>query len=448
MPRRITCLLLALVVGCTSPPARYDDGLDRWQELDAEQTPRDERPVLDETGGLPAHVRYAERNNPGLQASMQRWRAALARVPEATSLPDPRLTLGIFVDEVETRVGPMDWRVGLSQSFPWIGTLDLAGQAALERAEAAREEFEARRLKVAASVRDTWHEYAYVQAAVDVTRAHLDLLLSWEEVARTRYATGLGTESDVIRAQVELGKLDDRVRTLEDLRRPVAARFNATLDRAPDAKVPVGSMTVTSGLHVDGEALQARLVETSPALRALRRSIEAATHQVDLADKQFYPDFSIGLDYTAIGSARASGVQGSGDDALAITAGISLPLRRDRYRAGAARAKAELAAAHAALREAHNRLAADLELALYSLRDAERRLGLYRDTLVPKGRQSVESTTVAYQAGDAGFLDLIDAQRLLLEFQLAAARAHADHGQALAEVERITGVSLHTEDGP
>ena len=95
--------------------------------------------------------------------------------------------------------------------------------------------------------------------------------------------------------------------------------------------------------------------------------------------------------------------------------------------------------------EALNRLRAELEMALYRFRDGGRRVTLFRDSLIPKGEESVQALDTAYQSGDEGFLDLIDAERVLLEFQLQAARAEADRAKALAEIERITGISLHAE---
>ena len=170
--------------------------------------------------------------------------------------------------------------------------------------------------------------------------------------------------------------------------------------------------------------------------------IEAARHGVELAKKAFYPDFAIGVDYTFIGEAEGPGVAGSGDDAFALTLGLELPIWRSSYAAGYREAEALEKAARLEHAGAANRLGLKLETALYRYRDGERRVELLRDTLIPKGEEAVASLDSSYRAGDQGFLDLVDAQRVLLEFQLQAARAEADHAQALAEIERITGLAL------
>jgi len=438
---------ILITAACSSPPAAYDRGLQAW-EHQAVRVPDGMPDRIDETSTLDDQVRWATFHNPAVRAATQRWRAALERLPQSADLPDPRLSLGWFVQEVETRTGPMDWRLGISQSFPWFGTLDLRGRVEASLAEGARERLLAARLDIAQVVRDAYHELAWLAEDIEVTRSHRDLLVSWETVARTRYATGLGTDADVIRAQVELGILDDRLLSLQDLRLPLAAQLNAALDRPADAPLPPASLAPAPVEFemLDAATLRAELVATSPVLRALQWQITASEHGTALADKGFYPDVSLGLEYTSIGPARTPGVSGSGDNVLALTTGIGLPLRRARLRAAVSQAEAELAASRAELDRARNDIAAQLELELYHVRDAERRIDLYRDSLVPKGRQSVLSITAAYQAGDADFLDLVDAQRVLLEFQRTAARAQADQAQARARVDRLTGKQLPQEN--
>jgi outer membrane protein TolC len=314
--------------------------------------------------------------------------------------------------------------------------------------EAEREAFEAARLDVVRRVRDVWYELVWLRSAVLVTEGHRELIGVWEEVALSRYAAGEGGQADVIRAQVELGKIDNELQALSDLRRPIVARLNAALGRPAATPFPKVGDELPVLPAFDEAALVAALPGSSPVLRALARRVAAAEHGADLADKQAYPDFVLGLDYTFIGDAAMPGVSGSGDDALAVTLGLELPIYRDRIRAGIAQARAEHSAARGEAADAEHRPGAELELALYELRDAHRRVGLYRDTLVPKGEESLDAIAGAYRAGDAGFLDIIDAERVLLEFQLAEARAGTDLARSLARLEALTGTRLHEDPTP
>jgi outer membrane protein TolC len=449
-------LFVALLASCASPPS--GDGSVRpapaWEPLRAapeaqprrsDPDPQDHGAELSADAGLADLLRFARANNRGIDAALRRWQHAHERVPQATALPEPRLTVSAMLEHVQTRVGPMEGSVGLMQAFPWFGELDLAGEIAYQEAEVAREMLAAEILELDERVREAWYEMAWLEQAILVTAANRELLVHWESVARARMETGLGSHADVVRAQVELGKVENQHLTLLDMRRPLAARLNAALGRPADAPLPAASLPAEAPPELDAERLAAALAQTSPTLRAQGYRAVAARRGIDLADKAFYPDLALGVEYTAIGSAVMPGVDGSGDDAIALTLGVDLPVWRSAYRAGARGAEARARAARMEELDAHDRLSAELQMVLYRFRDADRRVGLYRDGLVPKGSEAVQALDIAYQAGDEGFLDLIDAQRVLLEFQLQAARAETDRAQALAETERITGVQMITE---
>ncbi|MFT7669208.1 MAG: cobalt-zinc-cadmium efflux system outer membrane protein [Planctomycetota bacterium] len=440
----ILCLALA---GCTSGPHHYRSSLSSWEQLCSDRAALAAPDIedFDESAGLAELLSYARANSPAMGAAFQHWKGALELVPQVMALPNPRLTLGAYLSEVETRVGPMQGRVGLAQPFPWFGKLELAGDVAFEESEAAREMLEVVRLELDERVRNTWYEYAWVEKAIRINEGNRDLLAHWERVARTRMETGLGRHADVIRAQIELGKLEDRVQTLMDLRRPLAASLNASLNRSAAASLPQPRFSQDEIQVIDGKWLSESLTSSSPLLRAQDHRIRSAEHGIDLADKAFYPNFLVGADYTLIGSAENPAVSGSGDDALALTLGFDLPIWRSSYEAGSRQAEAKMRGSTLERDELLNKLSAQLEMALYKFRDASRRVELFGGSLVPKGEQSIQALNTGYQSGNEGFLDLIDAQRVLLEFQLQEARAMADRAKALATTERITGIQLNQE---
>ncbi len=126
------------------------------------------------------------------------------------------------------------------------------------------------------------------------------------------------------------------------------------------------------------------------------------------------------------GAAAMDGVDGSGDDALMATVGFTLPIWRGKYDAGSREALNRYAQAVSSKQEVANSLGLDLERAHYQYRDAGRKSALYRTSLLPKGRQSLEAIRNAYEAGNSSFLDLVDAQRLVLEFELSLALAETN----------------------
>jgi len=446
--RRCRALLVALVLAalqsCAPPSERRARDTLRQIEQGAFApalrggAARPDLPKLAESSTLDDYLKYAALNNPGLRAAFERWRAALERVPQVTALPEPKLTFGYFIRRVETRVGPQRFRLGLSQMFPWFGKRDLRGSVALAEAQAAYEQLEAARLKLGYRVQDAYYELYYLARALAITKENVELLKYIESVARARYRVRRAEYADVIRAEVELGKHQDQYHTLDDMKAPMAARLNAALNRAPDAPVPLPKTIPHDTLEADPKEILAWMRATNPELKALEAEIARQQAAVRLAKKNYYPDLTLGLSYIETGSARMP-TSDSGQDAVIAEVGGTLPIWRRKYRAAEREAAARLRSARESVSERHNALAAQVKLTLFKLRDAERKLHLYRDTLVPKAQASLKATQAAYRAGKATLTDLIDSERVLLAFRLEQERALANRAQRLAELEMLVG---------
>lgn len=401
----------------------------------------EELPVLDESSTVEDYLTYAALNNPGLEAAFHRWQAALEGTAQAGTLPDPRFTYGYFIREVETRVGPQRQRFGVSQSFPWTGTLKLRRDAAALAAEAERQHYEAAKLELFRRVKLAFHEYAFLARAVEITGENVELMTWFERVARSRYKVGSANHADIIKAQVELARLEDRLISLRDRLRPAAARLNSELNRERGAPLPLPGPVEAAPVVVDEAALYAAVGET-PRLEAIDRAAERERVAAELARKGLYPGFTLSLDYLETGSALDPATPDSGKDPLMAMVSVNIPLWRESTRAAEREARARENAALLRREEEENRLGARLEEALFAFRDAERKIDLYGNSLLPKARQSLEVTQKAYSAGKAGFIDLVDAQRTLLDFRLARERALADRAEKLAEIEEIVGTEL------
>ena len=245
---------------------------------------------------LPDYLRYAALHNSGLQAAFEEWKGALQQIPQAKALPDPRFTYGYFIEEVETRVGPQRQRVSVTQVFPWFGTIEARTDAAAAAARAARKRYEAKKLQLFYEVRDAFFEYVYLQRAIGIARDNLDLIRHFEEVVRSKYVTATAGHPDIIRAQVELATLDDKLKTLEELRTPIVARLNAVLNR-PGGMLPWPRQMLTSPANVNRSELFDTLRQQNPELQALDFEAESARSRVELAKKKFYPDLGIGVDW-------------------------------------------------------------------------------------------------------------------------------------------------------
>ena len=211
----VLIIILFLAAGCTTVQERraFSDWKEENQRFSGSRVEDANLPELAENATLDDYVLYAMLNNPGLHAAFERWKAALEKVTPARTLPDPRFTYANYIKEVETRVGPQEHKFGLAQTFPWFGKLDLRGEMALQDAQAERQRYEAEKLDLIYRVKNIYYEYGYLAQAINIARDNVTLLTHFESVARAKYRGGAGLQSAVIKVQVELGKLEDRLRS-------------------------------------------------------------------------------------------------------------------------------------------------------------------------------------------------------------------------------------------
>ncbi len=441
-------ILAALFIsGCASEDSQAEFEHYNWTDFDighnviAAESIEDtsELSELTENSGLSDYLAYAALNNPGLEAAFNRFKAALERVPQVKALPDPRFNYKYFIEEVETRVGPQRQSFGISQLFPWFGKLDLRGDVAGQAANAARQRYEAAKLKLFFEVKDAYYEYYYLAKSIAITKENVSLIKHLESVARSRYKAAIGTHPDVIRAQVEIGKLEDRYRTLLDMRHPIVARLNAALNRPVEAAIPWPTEIQYEEIEVVDQELLAKLITENPELKALDSQIKQNQKNIELAKKDYYPDFTLGLSLIDTDDSSVGNPRDNGKDPVVASVSINIPLWREKYAAGVREARNRYFAVRQERREKANSLSSTLKMTLYRFRDAERKIDLYRDALLPKAKESLKVTESGFRAAKGSFTDLIDAQRILLEFALSYERALANRSQSLAKLEMLVG---------
>lgn len=491
---RLTVVFALVASGCATPqsshPRRYHprgpgDPAGKSAAIDT-PAPKVADPVLDNSATVEDYLAYAAMNNAGLEAAFNRWRAAVERVPQVESLPDPRLTYRYFIKEVETRVGPQKQGVGLSQTFPWFGKLGLRGDAAGESAGAERQRYESAKLALFYEVKQAYNDYYYLGRAIAVVQENLGLIEYLEGVARARYRTAAASHPDVIRAQVELGKLEDQLKALRELRGPIVARLNAALNRPAAEERPFPDEVSHERLEPADDVVITMMAENNPELRALEHRIKQSQYEFELTRKEYYPDLTLGVEYTEVGQPPRSGAPGfsnpaalrsasrissgigdvidsyaigrsfaqgprpddAGQDIWMVSLSMNLPIWQQKYAAGEREAYARKLATMSERKQREHDLTATVKRALYEYRDAERKILLYRDTLIPKAKESIESTETAFRAGAATFLELVDAERSLLKFELSYERALANRSTRLAELDRLVGTAVPRLSSP
>ncbi|MDF1545516.1 MAG: TolC family protein [bacterium] len=430
-------LLLTISASATNPNQAVADSLFSAYEPDSQIVFR-----TDSTTGLDDYLAYAALQSPSLRQAFYHWKAALEKTGYAGVLPDPMLSYGYFIENVETRVGPQNQRFSLKQSIPWFGTLGSKKDIANESANIAYRKYQAEKLKLFYSVRSAYYDLYYIGRDIELTSDNLELLKFWESVARTKYKVALKKHPDVIKAQVELGKLEDRLLTLQDQVGPMAARLRAEVNLPDTISISIPSMIEIVETEVEPQVVIANALQYNPNLNAISHLIDKERAGVRLAGKASSPNFTFGVDYIETGDALNPSMDESGKDPFVFGVGINLPIWFGKNNAKKNEAKAKLQAAKYGYADAQNRLVAFAEKIVFQYSDALRKTRLYRDGLIPKAEQALNASYAAYQVAETDFLNVLDAQRQLIAFQLRYERAVADLATSRAKIEMITGSEL------
>jgi len=186
---------------------------------------------------LEGYLNRALSHNPGMTAFEQRYDAAMQRIPQAASLPDPKLQITHFVESVQTRTGPQENVLALSQTLPWFGKLSSGKQAASAEAEALWFAYQDQQLKLARAVSVAYYEYGYLGQGIRLTRENRDLLGKLEPIVETKVKGGADLNA-LLRLKVEIGKVDDRLQTLKQKKEAQSAKLGELLAMPEVAALP------------------------------------------------------------------------------------------------------------------------------------------------------------------------------------------------------------------
>lgn len=378
--------------------------------------------------------------NPGLAALEARVRSVAERPAQARSLPDPKASVTAFLETPETRVGPVRGRAELSQRFPWFGKLGLREQAAIHQVSAARDGLEAVRLSHLTEARVLYYEIGFLDVFARLTREDRDTLQYFEELARARYAAGIGLQQDVLKIQAEITRDEIKLLNIDKQRTSAVASLNALRNRPEWVDIPEVELPSLPSLVLDPQALRPRAEADRPEVAVAEAEIRRATALVELARKRYAPDITVGLTYSLVDprddpQARLSPPEDNGQDNLGISLALNLPIRRKRLSAGVDEALAARSAAEGQRQQILTDIGRSLDDLTARIPLIWSQLRLFDDVLVLQSEESLRSAESAYAAGAVNALDLLDAERVLLEARTASERARADYAIALARLE-------------
>ena len=388
--------------------------------------PGDARPALprlDTNAPLHDFLLFAMLNHPQVEAAYSDWASSVRRITVERSLPDPRLTFQSDIADMVMTLMP-----GLMMDFPGPGKLKWAANVATAESEARYFVFENAILQTAFALKKSYFQLHFLNAKVSVNRDTLQLVEQIERLARTQNEVGKVTLQDVLRAQIEQERLTTEIENLEDSRNPLLAQFKAALGlKAEDAAPPVPQKFESTPLDLTSDKLFATALARNPRLKAMEAEVRRADASIRLAYKARVPDFSLGIE----ADVKAYPV------VVTPQIGVTLPIWRDKIAAQIAGAQSGKRAAEARLSAEQIALAVEFAEKTFMFRESSRTLELLTQRLLPKARQSLEVAQSGYVSGKVDFLNLLDAERTLLEFQLSEVEARVQRELALAELSLL-----------
>jgi outer membrane protein, heavy metal efflux system len=401
-------------------------------------------PVTDKLGPtltVDQAVAEALEANPDIRAAVRRVSLAQIKTTTARSLDDPMLMVRDWQTPLRK---PWDLNQAqlmfmVQQTFPNREKRGMRARVAGDSAELAAADLETMRQEVVAQVRKTCADLTRNADALKVHDHQYALLKEALAAALAEYTTGKVSQADVLRAQMAVTRLNEHMIELEQERDSTRAQLDALLGRRPDEVVEISGSYSEPAAVPSIEALESAAIEHRPELAALRKQIAAAQDESHLARMATKPDFTVGLGYMLMPTGSTF------RNAYMAEFSMNMPrFNRDRHDQEAKQADAATAVTQAELDTRITAVFLEVRQAQIDLFAAQKRVKLYRDTLLPQADAAFKAATAAYQHNRAEFGSLIDSQNLLLDIQTAFYNAEAAVDTGVARLERATGAPLST----
>ncbi len=387
----------------------------------------------------------AERNNPQIQAARQAWQAAQQVPTQVSTRPDPQFTVQHFsVGSPRPFAGYTNSEfayigLGVSQDFPYPGKLRLRGEVAKREADVLQQRYESVRRSVLAGIKSAYFQLGYLSRTLVILESDGGLLQQVDKAAEARYRSGMGNQQDLLQAQLEQTKLLREI-TMHHLEvAKLQAQIKQLLNRAQSSPDIEPADLSETPLEYSFEQLLSATKTQNPEISGAEKMVERQSLQVDLARKDFYPDFNLQYMWQRTDPTKFRAY-------YMLSFGIRVPIYRGRkQRPELAQAEAELNRSRSEYEAQSQRVAFELRTEYETAQKTAELLKVYREGLLPQARAEFQAGVAAYQNNRQDFQALLasflDVLRLDEEYWQRA----AEHETALARLEELTGLALREE---
>ncbi|UGS19847.1 TolC family protein [Flavobacterium cyclinae] len=375
----------------------------------------------------------AAENNPELKAKYKEFEAAMQKIPQVSSLPDPNLSMGYFISPVETRLGPQNMRFSLTQMFPWFGTLKAQKNAATLMAESKYQAFLNAKNQLYSQVATAYYPLYELLKLKDIEQENIKILESYKNIANAKFENGKGSLVDVLRVDIMIKDAQTNLEILNKKEPALTSWFNSILNRKYDEKIVVSKKIETIELPIE---YRKDSIATNPILQELELKKQASEATIEAARKQGLPKLGIGLDYVFVGNGM-NNFPDSGKDVIMPMVTVSLPIFRKKYDAAVTEAKL-MQENYSFQKEAYeNKLNGTYYKLVFELQKERDLLKLYEGQVITLSK-SLSLLFAYYSNANKDFEEVLRMQQELLKYQKLQLSSISTFHVKLAELDYLT----------
>ena len=437
------------------------------------------------------YLELATKNNPTVLQRYNEYQAALQKVPQVGSLPDPTLEMGVFLSPMELMAGYQVADIKLMQMFPWFGVLKNAKDEMSLMAKAKYETFRDAKLQVQYDVQRNWFDLYRVRQNISISEKNVELLKTIERLTLVKFKYGstsgnsssiasssmsgssapttsssgmntmggsgissptrpsssasssaMGSTSggsglaDVYQIQIEMSELENNIASLKSEEQVVMTRFNSQLNRPLETSVEVADLLSSEPLDISFLSVNDSMFTQNPMLGMLQYENLSLTARKKMVTKMGLPMVGIGLNYSVISKNELSTSEMNGQDMIMPMLTVTLPIYRKKYKAMKTETDFMKSANEQNYQATANALQTEYYEALQLYTDAQRRMKLYENQSA-LDKKSLDIQIKTFSASGANLTDILRIRQQLLSYELKQVEALVDYNKGKAWMIKI-----------
>jgi outer membrane protein, heavy metal efflux system len=376
-------------------------------------------------------------NNPDILSSQAKIEAAGYRIPQAKSLPDPMVMIGYQNSGLKKYTYGMEpdaqWMFSASQEFPFPGKLALKGAMAESDLGSLKAMHEALKKKTEARIRELYYDLYLAYKNIDLLKNKDGLFAKIEDLALSRYSTGKSMQEEVLMAQTEKYMLLEKEEMFNRKIRSIEAMLTAVLGRKKTVPIGRPADPVYEPFMLDAEEATDIALKNSSEIKSIDKMKEAAGYRIAMAEKEYYPDFTITTEYAKRGSDFM--------DMWSAKVGLNIPLFTKTKQEPAVReARASVAQIEQEMEAAKLMISSSVNDNIIMIRSAEKLMDLYKKGLIPKNSQGVEAAISSYSTGGGEITTVISLLKTMLDYETLYWEQFMEREKAIARLEALMEV--------